>query len=275
MLVFATVALIVNRQLVSSILRVVPFVTVAADDVNGQIESIVLALVVDARVRVALVAMREGRCSLHPLVDLLWRFRIIDRLLTGGHIQVVQAMEIANIRVVWRQNVTLTAADLRWSQVLRTALDAVVVATAMDVGGADVLIVHRDDVPMVTTDIAFLVLKTAVIVLSVTGTVNARELLHIGILRRPVVLEDCLHVLLVAVRARVIALPHLSLNSVRAFDAKPLIVRRDEIEAELTGFDELDVVVVLRIDLLLAGHHSSLIVHRIVALARVVRTHGA
>lgn len=185
-------------------------------------------------------------------------------------------MEIADVRVVRRQNVTLTAADLRRSQVLRTALDAVVVAAAMDVGGADVLIVHRDDVPMVATDITFLVLKTAVVVLSVTSTVNAWELLHIGILRRPVVLQDRLHVLLVAVSARVIAiaLPHLSLNSVRAFDAKPLIVRRNQIKAELTGFDELDVVVVLRIDLLLAGHHCSLIIHRIVALARVVRAHG-
>lgn len=83
MLVLAAVALIVDRQLISGVLRVVPVVAVAADDVNGQIEPIVLSLVVDARVRVALVAMRERRGSLHPLVDLLWCFRIIDRLLTG------------------------------------------------------------------------------------------------------------------------------------------------------------------------------------------------
>lgn len=102
---------------------------------------------------------------------------------------------------------------------------------AVDIGSADVLIVHRDDVPMVAADVSFLVLETAthVILLSVTGAVDAWKLLHLAgivdVLRRPVVLEDGVHVLIVAMRARVVTVTrHLALKSVRAFYADTLIV---------------------------------------------------
>lgn len=105
-LVLVAVALAVDRQLVVLILAV------AAHDVNGQIEAVILALIVDARVGMALVAVRERRRSLHPLVHFLRRLRIIGRLLACGHIQVVQPVEIADL-VVRRQNVAFAAADLR------------------------------------------------------------------------------------------------------------------------------------------------------------------
>lgn len=206
--VFVAVTLTVDGQLVAAILVVT---SVATDDVNGQIETVILALVVDARVRVALIAMGERGRALHPLVHLLGCLRIIGRLLARRHIKVVQPVEIANA-VVRRQNVALAAADLRWSQVLTAALDAAVVPLAVDVGGADVLVVHGDDVAMVAAGISFFVLVEAgyVVLMSVTGAVDAWEFLHLAgvvdILRRSVVLKQSLHVLIVAMRASAAAL---------------------------------------------------------------------
>ena len=65
-------AALIDRQLLILI------VAVAAHDVNGQIEAVILPFVIDARVRVALVAVRQRGRPLHPLVHLLRRFRIID-----------------------------------------------------------------------------------------------------------------------------------------------------------------------------------------------------
>ena len=78
MFVLLTVSLVIDLELVGCVLVVT---AVAPNDVNGQIQSVVVALIVDARVRVTLIAMGQRRRSLHSFVDLLGRLRVVERFL--------------------------------------------------------------------------------------------------------------------------------------------------------------------------------------------------
>ena len=129
-------------------------------------------------------------------------------------------MEVADAGVLRRQDVAFAATNLRRCQI--ASLDAVVVAAAVDVGCTDVLIMHRHDVTVVTACVTLLVMDSTASVLRIVRTVDAGKLLHliiVDVLWCPVILKQCLHVLLVAMGACIV-----SLQSMRSFHTQPLVV---------------------------------------------------
>ena len=145
------------------------------------------------------------------------------------------------------------ATDPRRRQILTASLD-----TAVDVGCTDILIMHRHDVTVIAARVALLVIDCAADVLRVARTVDARKLLQlviVDVLRRPIILQQCLHVLLVAVGACVV-----SLHSVRSFHILPLVVGRNQIQTQLARLDKLDVATLAN-QLLLTGHDGGFVVY--------------